>query len=64
MNKVIDSIYESTKDHSYCPIKIVNNKVLPGLPLIYSDGYSKTYSNTTHIEALLFFVVKDRKKNE
>ena len=56
--KIIDSQYESKEDHSYCPIEIVNNKVTPGIPLIYGDGYSKTYSNKTHIEAMLQFITK------
>lgn len=58
--KVIDSKYEFECDHNYCPIKIVNNKVLPDIPLIYGDGISKTYSNTTHINAMLNFIVKDK----
>lgn len=60
-SKVIDSKFESLKDHSYCPIKVINNKVHPDTPTIYSDGINNIYSNKTHMDALLMFLSLGKK---
>lgn len=50
---------EIKRDHLFCPIKIENNKVVPDTPFIYKDLFkNKTYSNKTHVLAMLQFITK------
>lgn len=55
---IFDCENESNYDHSFCPIKIENNKVIPASPMIYIDSQrNKVYSNTTHLQSMLKYIV-------